>query len=64
MEASPHNRGWLVVAAGAGLNLALGVLYAWSIFGKQLTETTANGGFGWSKTLSALPYTMLSPSSP
>jgi MFS family permease len=41
-----------------GLNLALGVLYAWSIFGKRLTETVDKGGFGWSKTEAALPYTI------
>jgi len=41
-----------------GLNLALGVLYAWSVFGKQLTETVDKGGFGWSKTEAALPYTV------
>jgi MFS transporter, OFA family, oxalate/formate antiporter len=51
-------KGWLVVAAGTGLNLALGVLYTWSIFAKQMTEPLAGGGFGWSKTASALPYTL------
>ncbi len=52
------NKGWKVVFAGMGLNLALGVLYAWSIFGKQLTESIQNGGFGWTKTEAALPYTI------
>lgn len=51
-------KGWLVVLAGTGLNLALGVLYAWSVFGKQLTEAVEKGGFGWTKTQSALPYTL------
>ena len=32
------NRGWVVVFSGMGLNLALGVLYAWSVFAKQMTE--------------------------
>jgi MFS family permease len=44
--------------AGLGLNLALGVLYAWSVFSKQLTESIANGGFGWSRTTATLPYTI------
>lgn len=40
------------------LNLALGVLYAWSVFGKQFTEAIDKGGFGWTKTEAALPYTI------
>ncbi|HSB05510.1 MAG TPA: OFA family MFS transporter, partial [Thermodesulfobacteriota bacterium] len=51
-------RGWIVTFSGMGLNLALGVLYAWSVFGKQLTEAVDKGGFGWSKTEAALPYTV------
>ncbi len=51
-------RGWVVTFSGMGLNLALGVLYAWSVFGKQLTEAVDKGGFGWSKTGAALPYTI------
>jgi len=51
-------KGWIVVMAGLGLNLALGVLYAWSMFSKQLTETIENGGFGWSRTTATLPYTI------
>lgn len=49
---------WLVVAAGTTLNLALGVLYAWSIFSKQLTESVEKGGFGWSRTSATMPYTL------
>ncbi len=51
-------KGWTVTFSGMGLNLALGVLYAWSVFGKQLTDTVDKGGFGWSKTSAALPYTV------
>jgi len=58
MEVSDSKKGWLVVAAGTGLNLALGVLYAWSVFAKQFTDPLASGGFGWTKTQSALPYTL------
>jgi MFS family permease len=53
-----QKKGWLVVAAGMGLNLALGVLYAWSIFSKQFTEAIDKGGFGWTKTEATLPYTI------
>lgn len=52
------NRGWVVTFAGMGLNLTLGILYAWSMFSKQLTESVENGGFGWSKTHATLPYTI------
>ncbi|ABS25909.1 OFA family MFS transporter [Anaeromyxobacter sp. Fw109-5] len=51
-------RGWIVVLAGTGLNLALGILYAWSVFSKQLVETVERGGYGWSKTAATLPYTV------
>lgn len=53
-----NRRGWIVVAAGLSLNLSLGVLYAWSMFSKQLTETTEHGGYGWSRTVATLPYTL------
>jgi OFA family oxalate/formate antiporter-like MFS transporter len=52
------NRGWMVTFSGMGLNLALGVLYSWSVFGKQLTDAIEKGGFGWTKTQAALPYTI------
>jgi MFS family permease len=53
-----NRRGWIVTLAGAGLNLALGILYAWSVFGKQLVEPVERGGFGWTKTQATLPYTI------
>jgi MFS transporter, OFA family, oxalate/formate antiporter len=53
-----NRRGWTVALAGMGLNLALGILYAWSVFSKQLGETVANGGYGWTKTQATLPYTL------
>jgi MFS transporter, OFA family, oxalate/formate antiporter len=51
-------KGWVVTLAGMGLNLTLGILYAWSMFSKQLTESIENNGFGWSKTTATLPYTI------
>ena len=50
--------GWVVTLAGMGMNLALGILYAWSVFSKQLAEPLARGGFGWTKTQATLPYTL------
>jgi MFS family permease len=53
-----NRRGWTVTLAGMGLNLALGILYAWSMFSKQLVEAVDRGGFGWTKTQATLPYTI------
>jgi MFS family permease len=53
-----NRRGWTVTLAGMGLNLALGILYAWSVFSKQLVEAVDKGGFGWTKTQATLPYTI------
>lgn len=46
-------RGWTVTLAGTGINLALGVLYTWSVFAAALTEQLA-----WSKTAASIPYTV------
>lgn len=51
MRLDAVNRGWVVVAAGFGINLALGVLYSWSIFAKQLVAE-----WDWSSGASSLPY--------
>ncbi len=53
-----NRRGWIVTLAGMGLNLALGILYAWSMFSKQLVETVERGGYGWTKIQATLPYTI------
>ncbi len=53
-----NRKGWIVTMAGMGLNLALGILYAWSVFSKQLVETVDKGGFGWTKTQATMPYTL------
>ena len=45
--------------AGTGINLALGVLYAWSIFKGAITESIARGGdgaFGWDPASINDPY--------
>jgi len=46
-------RGWIVTFSGTGINLALGVLYTWSVFAAALTEQ-----LGWTKTAASLPYTI------
>ena len=49
-------KGWLVVLAGLGINLTLGVLYAWSVIAKDLTAPVAEGGWGWTGGEASFPY--------
>src|SRR5512138_3089277 len=51
-------KGVRVTLAGFTLNAAMGVLFAWSVLGKALSAPVASGGFGWSQTAAALPYTL------
>jgi len=43
------NRGWSVTMAGLGINLALGILYTWSIFKQSIQESilAGDGRFNW-----------------
>jgi OFA family oxalate/formate antiporter-like MFS transporter len=45
------NKGWQVTFAGMGINLALGILYSWSIIAQYLKDV-----MGWSAISSQLPY--------
>ncbi len=49
-------RGWIVTFAGLGINLALGVLYSWSVIAKVLSKPVAEGGWGWTAGAASLPY--------
>ncbi|MEE9505299.1 MAG: MFS transporter, partial [Thermodesulfobacteriota bacterium] len=40
------NKGWKVAFAGAGINLALGILYTWSIFKGAIVKSIEAGGKG------------------
>ena len=53
------NKGWNVVSAGLAINLALGVLYAWSIFKgaiKASIEKGGEGAFTWNVASINDPY--------
>jgi MFS transporter, OFA family, oxalate/formate antiporter len=55
------NKGWQVVFAGTGINLALGVLYAWSIFKGAIKSSIEKGGpdaFHWSLSSINDPYAL------
>ena len=53
-----NRKGWIVTLAGMGLNLALGILYAWSVFKKAMVSPVAEGGYGWTNQTATLPYTV------
>jgi OFA family oxalate/formate antiporter-like MFS transporter len=45
------HRGWRVTFAALGINLALGVLYSWSVVSKNIPEA-----WGWTEAQKGLPY--------
>ncbi len=61
MAQASSNKGWQVVFAGTGINLALGVLYAWSIFKGAIKSSIEKGGpdaFQWSLSSINDPYAL------
>ncbi|MBW2087224.1 MAG: MFS transporter, partial [Deltaproteobacteria bacterium] len=59
MTSASRNRGWVVTFSGTGINLALGILYTWSIFKeaiKKSIETGGPGSFNWSPASLNDPY--------
>jgi MFS transporter, OFA family, oxalate/formate antiporter len=48
------NLGWRVTMAGLGINLALGVLYSWSIIRGGMVDE----GWGWTASQMSLPYSI------
>lgn len=48
-----RNRGWTVTLAGMGINLALGVLYSWSVVSKEIPAD-----WQWSEAAKSLPYSV------
>ncbi len=53
-----RNRGWQVTLAGLGINLALGILYTWSIFKLAIKESIqrGDGRFNWDMAALNDPY--------
>ncbi|MDR0246894.1 MAG: OFA family MFS transporter [Burkholderiales bacterium] len=47
----------VVLLAGVFFNLAIGVLYAWSVLKTKMTASVANGGWEWTSSEAGLPYT-------
>jgi len=53
MDEPVKNHGWRVTFAGTGINLALGVLYAWSVLKKEIPAS-----WGWTDFQKNLPYSI------
>ena len=51
VSAGESNKGWRVTFAGTGVNLVLGVLYAWSVIALYLRDNLA-----WTATQTQIPY--------
>jgi OFA family oxalate/formate antiporter-like MFS transporter len=47
---------WLILVAAVLVQLAIGAVYAWSVFAKAMQDEQA---FGWSKAQSAVPFTVV-----
>ena len=61
MTQTESNKGWVVTLSGTGINLALGILYAWSIFKAAISDSIKNGGpdaFTWDKASINDPYAL------
>lgn len=59
MSKTVKDKGWIVTFSGTGINLALGILYTWSIFKgaiKQSIETGGAGAFHWDLAALNDPY--------
>jgi OFA family oxalate/formate antiporter-like MFS transporter len=52
-EPAVRNRGWQVTLAGTGINLALGVLYSWSVVSKEIPAD-----WNWTEAGKSLPYSV------
>jgi OFA family oxalate/formate antiporter-like MFS transporter len=53
MKSNVKNFGWRVVFAGLGINLALGILYTWSVISQNIPA-----GWGWNESDKSWPYSV------
>jgi OFA family oxalate/formate antiporter-like MFS transporter len=51
IQSEIENHGWRVTFAGMGINLALGILYTWSVISARMPEE-----WGWNEDDKSLPY--------
>jgi MFS transporter, OFA family, oxalate/formate antiporter len=53
MSKTGERQGWIVALAGTGVNLALGILYTWSVIKGGVPDS-----WGWTNADKALPYSV------
>jgi MFS transporter, OFA family, oxalate/formate antiporter len=53
MDGNSHAKGWIVTLSGTGINLALGVLYAWSVISKGIPDA-----WEWTEAQKSFPYAL------
>ncbi|MEW6668454.1 MAG: OFA family MFS transporter [Thermodesulfobacteriota bacterium] len=61
MAEASKNKGWLVTFSGTGINLALGILYTWSVFKAAIMTSIKKGGtgaFNWDPASLNDPYAL------
>ncbi|MEI6557721.1 MAG: OFA family MFS transporter [Rhodospirillaceae bacterium] len=61
MEETSYTKGWIVAISGMFINLALGILYAWSIFKQAITDSikaNVTDGFHWDLVSVNDPYAL------
>jgi MFS transporter, OFA family, oxalate/formate antiporter len=61
MSQAVKNKGWSVMMAGLGINLALGILYTWSVFKGAIVDSIQAGGagaFAWDMSKLNDPYAL------
>ena len=61
MSGEVKNKGWIVTFSGAGINLALGILYTWSVFKAAIEESIKTGAesrFNWDLASTNTPYSV------
>jgi OFA family oxalate/formate antiporter-like MFS transporter len=61
MSSSVKNKRWMVTFSGTGINLALGILYTWSIFKGAIEASIKTGGegaFNWNLASTNTPYSV------
>jgi len=54
--AAPGGNRWLILVCAVLVQLAIGSVYAWSVFAKALQSDAA---FGWSKSKAAVPFSVV-----
>ncbi len=61
MPEEVKNKGWIVTFSGTGINLALGILYTWSVFKAAIEESIRAGAenqFNWDLASTNTPYSV------